>query len=100
MVPPMVVSIVMSGLADPKPKNYRPESSLRTVRNGTSGAAPRLGDTQQRFCALLGDGPTFGQFWGMTETTSMAALVPCQWVFAKDGERRISGARERGEVAA
>jgi 4-coumarate--CoA ligase len=76
MVPPMVISIVMSGLADPKSKNYRPDCSLKSVRNGTVGAAPCSGDMQRRFHALLGDGATFGQVWGMTETTSMAAIVP------------------------
>jgi 4-coumarate--CoA ligase len=76
MVPPMVISIVMSGFADPKSKNYRPDCSLKSVRNGTVGAAPCSGDMQRRFHALLGNGATFGQVWGMTETTSMAAIVP------------------------
>jgi len=75
-VPPMIVSIVMSGLADPKSDRYRPEFSLKSVRHGTTGAAPCSGDMQRRFNELLGDGATFGQVWGMTETTSIAALVP------------------------
>jgi 4-coumarate--CoA ligase len=76
MVPPMVVSIVMSGLADEKSPNYDPSCSLRTVMNGTVGAAPCSADMQQRFHALLNKDATFSQVWGMTETTSMAAIVP------------------------
>jgi 4-coumarate--CoA ligase len=75
-VPPMLVSIVMSGLADPKSKNYDRRFSLRSVRNGTTGAAPCSADLQKRFQDLLADGATMGQVWGMTETTSMAAIVP------------------------
>lgn len=76
MVPPIVTSIVMSGVADPQSKKYRADYSLKSVRNGTVGAAPCSGDMQRRFHALLGDGATFGQVWGMTETTSMACIVP------------------------
>ena len=76
MVPPMVVAIVMSGLADENSKAYNPEYSLRTVMNGTVGAAPCSGDMQKRFHALLNKDATYGQVWGMTETTSMAAIVP------------------------
>ncbi|ETN44838.1 uncharacterized protein HMPREF1541_09713 [Cyphellophora europaea CBS 101466] len=76
MVPPMVVSIVMSGFADEKSKTYKPEFSMRSVKNGTVGAAPLDGSMQKRFQALLSPGATFGQVWGMTETTSMAAIVP------------------------
>jgi 4-coumarate--CoA ligase len=72
----MVVSIVMSGLADEKSTTHKPECSLRSVRNGTVGAAPLDGAMQKRFQALLAPGATFGQVWGMTETTSMAAIVP------------------------
>lgn len=76
MVPPMINQIVMSGLADPKSKNYRADCSLKSVLNGTTGAAPCSGDLQRRFHGLLGEGATFGQVWGMTETTSMACIVP------------------------
>ena len=77
-VPPMVVAIVGSGLADEGDKagRYRRACSLRSVRNVTSGAAPLSGDMQRRCHALLGEGATFGQIWGMTETTSMATIVP------------------------
>ena len=81
MVPPMVNAIVMSGLADETSRNYRKECSLRTVRNGTVGAAPCSADLQSRFQKLLGEGATFSQVWGMTETTSMFMLVP--WSVAR-----------------
>ena len=66
MVPPMVVSIVMSGLCDEMSKTYDPECSLRTVMNGTVGAAPCSGDMQKRFHALLNKQATFGQVWGVS----------------------------------
>ena len=77
-VPPMVVAIVASGLADERDRagRFRKECSLRSVRNATSGAAPLSGDMQRRCHALMGQGATFGQIWGMTETTSMATIVP------------------------
>lgn len=75
-VPPMVLSIVMSGYCDEKSEKYRPEYSMRSVRNGTVGAAPCSPDLQARFQRLLAKGCTMGQVWGMTETTSMAAIVP------------------------
>lgn len=81
MVPPMAVSTVMSGLADEKSEAYDPKYSLRTVRNGTIGAAPCSADMQARFHALLGKGATFTQVWGMTETTTMAMIVP--WSIAR-----------------
>lgn len=86
-VPPMLVAIVMSGLANPKSKNYRREFSLKSVRNGTTGAAPCSADLQKRFQDLLADDATMGQVWGMTETTSMAAIVP--WDVA--GKARAMG---------
>lgn len=76
MVPPIIFSVVMSGLADPKSKNYREDCSLKTVRNGTTGAAPCSADMQRRIRALLSPGATFGQLWGMTEMTSTATIVP------------------------
>lgn len=80
-VPPMVNAIVMSGLADEKDKKYRKDCSLRSVRNGTVGAAPCSADLQARFAALLAPGATYTQVWGMTETTSMAMIVP--WSVAR-----------------
>lgn len=62
-VPPMLVSVVMSGLADPRSKNYKKEFSLKSVRNGTVGAAPCSADLQKRFQDLLADDATMGQVW-------------------------------------
>ena len=81
MVPPMVNAIVMSGYADEKSKTYRKNLSLRSVRNGTVGAAPCSGDLQSRFQKLLAPGATYTQVWGMTETNSMACIVP--WDIAR-----------------
>jgi len=75
-VPPMVLSIVMSGYCDEKSNKYKPEYSLRSVRNGTVGAAPCSPELQARFQSLMGKGATMAQVWGMTETTTMAAIVP------------------------
>ena len=91
MVPPMVVGIVMSGLADERSKNYKSECSLSSVMNGTVGAAPLSGDMQKRFHALLNKDATFGQVWGMTETTSMAAIVPWD-VSRKTGQGGLDAA--------
>lgn len=76
MVPPMVVAIVMSGLADEKSDSYESQYSLRTVRNGTVGAAPCSADMQKRFHGLLAQDATMAQVWGMTETTTMFMIVP------------------------
>lgn len=80
-VPPMINAIVMSGLADETSKNYRKDCSLRSVQNGTAGAAPMSGDLQARFSRLIAPGGTFTPVWGMTETTTMFMLVP--WAIAR-----------------
>ncbi|KAL6401322.1 hypothetical protein AUP68_15190 [Ilyonectria robusta] len=76
VVPPMMVSILNSGLADPKSKNYLPECNLRSVRNGTTGAAPCSADIQRKFSRLLGKNATMTQVWGMTEATCVVSMVP------------------------
>lgn len=76
IVPPMIVSILASGLADRNSKHFRPECSLETIRNGMTGAAPCSADIQRRFHSLLGEGATFTQVWGMTETSGFGANVP------------------------
>jgi 4-coumarate--CoA ligase len=73
-VPPMLVSIVMSGLADPKSKEFSEEFNLKSVRNGTVGAAPCSAELQKRFQDLLGDGATMGQVWGMTGKLHISSL--------------------------
>ncbi|KAK5075376.1 hypothetical protein LTS08_001555 [Lithohypha guttulata] len=75
-VPPMINAIVTSGFADEQSKNYRKDCSLRSIRNGYTGAAPCSGHLQARFQQLLGRGATFTQVWGMTETTTMYTTVP------------------------
>ncbi|KAI5460438.1 putative AMP-binding enzyme [Mariannaea sp. PMI_226] len=85
VVPPMIVSILNSGLADPKSKTYTPDCSLRGVRNGTTGAAPCSADIQRRFCKLLGEDAAFTQVWGMTEATCVVTTVP--WDVARKTTR-------------
>ncbi|KIW78010.1 hypothetical protein Z517_07843 [Fonsecaea pedrosoi CBS 271.37] len=74
LVPPMILRIVMSGLSDPASPNYK--YSLRSVKNGYSGAAPCSPEVLKRFQSLLAKGATMSQIWGMTETTSVATTVP------------------------
>lgn len=76
IVPPMIVSILASELADRNSDQYKPECSLRSIRNGMTGAAPCSADIQRRFSSLLGEEATFTQVWGMTETSGFAAMVP------------------------
>ena len=73
MAPPMVVQVVMSGLADPESPGCR--YSLRSVKTGFVGAAPLAADIQKRFHRLMAPGARMTQVWGMTETTSMATTV-------------------------
>lgn len=80
-VPPMILAVIMSGLADEKSDKYKPEFSLRSVRNGIVGAAPTSPAVQARFQSLLGKGATMGQVWGMSETTSIVSMVP--WGIAR-----------------
>lgn len=74
LVPPMILQIVMTGLADPTSPKYK--FSLRSVKNGYTGAAPCSPELLKRFQSLLADGATMSQIWGMTETTSVATTVP------------------------
>lgn len=76
LVPPMILQIVMTGLADPNSPNYM--YSLRSVKNGYTGAAPCSPELLKRFQALLADHATMSQIWGMTETTSVATTVPSE----------------------
>ncbi|KAK5444364.1 hypothetical protein LTS15_010479 [Exophiala xenobiotica] len=74
LVPPMVLQIVKSGLADPESPTYK--YSLKTIRNAYTGAAPCSPILQKQFQRLLDEGATVSQCWGMTETTSVATMVP------------------------
>lgn len=68
-VPPIIVAIVMSGLADPTSKTYRPDCTLKNALGGTVGAAPLSGDIQNRFRKLLSQDALFGQVWGYVSFT-------------------------------
>lgn len=59
LAPPMVVQVVMSGLADPEVAEFK--YSLRSVKNGYVGAAPLSGDLQKRFHSLLAPDGRFTQ---------------------------------------
>ena len=75
-VPPIVVSIVRSGLADPQSTNYDPLCSMKSVRNASTGATACSPEVLQRYQRLLADDATVSQSWGMTETTSAATRMP------------------------
>ncbi|KAF7547164.1 hypothetical protein G7Z17_g7910 [Cylindrodendrum hubeiense] len=85
VVPPMMISILNSGLADPESNNYIPECNLRSVKHGNTGAAPCSADIQRRFSRLLGKDSTMTQVWGMTEATCVVTMVP--WDIAKKTAR-------------
>ena len=64
MVPPVVISIVMSPLS----KSY----SLQSIKHVSCGAAPLDRFTQARFKRLLDPDARVLQVWGMTEATCIA----------------------------
>jgi long-subunit acyl-CoA synthetase (AMP-forming) len=66
VVPPLVISIVMS----PMSKVY----SLNSVKQASCGAAPLGKDPQGRFRALLSPDARITQVYGMTETTCIATM--------------------------
>jgi len=65
LVPPMVLSIVMT---QPQAKKAFP-----SVRHALSGAAPLDKDLQRRFNDLLPPGVPFAQVWGMTEVSAIGS---------------------------
>jgi acyl-CoA synthetase (AMP-forming)/AMP-acid ligase II len=67
MVPPIVISILMSSVSHKRP-------FLRKVRLASCGAAPLDKDVQARFRSLMGDDSPFNQVWGMTETSCVAIM--------------------------
>ncbi|KAJ5964986.1 uncharacterized protein N7479_004862 [Penicillium vulpinum] len=69
MVPPIVISILMSPLSQKKPW-------LRKTLAAACGAAPLDKGVQARFRSLMGDDKPFTQVWGMTETCSVATMFP------------------------
>lgn len=68
LAPPMVVQVVMSGLADPKSPQFK--YSLSSVRDGYVGAAPLSADLQKRFHSLLAPGARFTQVFHPKPCTS------------------------------
>jgi 4-coumarate--CoA ligase len=66
MVPPLVISIIMSPLA----RKY----SLKSIKRAACGAAPLDKDSGERFKALCAPECTFTQVFGMTETTGLISL--------------------------
>lgn len=66
IVPPIVIAIIMSGLAS--------KYSLKTIRALTVGAAPLGKDSQDRMRDLLPEGTFVNQVWGMTETSCIASM--------------------------
>lgn len=66
LVPPVIIAIIMSGLA--------PKYNLTSVRTLTSGAAPLGKESQDRIRALLAPGTFVVQVWGMTELSCIASM--------------------------
>lgn len=69
MVPPIVITILMSPLSQKRPY-------LRKARMAACGAAPLDKNVQARFRSLMGDNAPFTQVWGMTETSCVATMFP------------------------
>jgi len=68
VVPPIAVMAINH----PLNKNY----SLKSIKIGASGVAPLDKLPQARLQALLSKEATFGQVWGMTETSCIATRFP------------------------
>ncbi|KAK0118804.1 hypothetical protein ONS95_007684 [Cadophora gregata] len=66
LVPPIIIAIIMSGLAS--------KYSLKGIKSLTSGAAPLGKDSQDRMRDLLAPGALVNQVWGMTETSCIASM--------------------------
>ncbi|KAH7416961.1 4-coumarate-CoA ligase-like protein [Cadophora sp. MPI-SDFR-AT-0126] len=65
-VPPIIIAIIMSGLAS--------KYSLKSIRSVSCGAAPLGKDSQDRMRDLLAPGTLVNQVWGMTETSCIASM--------------------------
>ncbi|KIW79463.1 hypothetical protein Z517_06075 [Fonsecaea pedrosoi CBS 271.37] len=74
VVPPMILQIMNSGFADPNSPKFK--YSLRSVKNMYSGAAPLSAELQKQFHGCLAREASMTQLWGMTETSSVATIVP------------------------
>jgi len=69
LVPPIIIAIVMSGLAS--------KYSLKGIKSLTCGAAPLGRESQDRMRDLLAPGTLVNQVWGMTETSCIASMFYC-----------------------
>ncbi|KAH8699235.1 hypothetical protein BGW36DRAFT_293241 [Talaromyces proteolyticus] len=69
LVPPLVIAILMSPYTRTRP-------FLKSVRHASCGAAPLDKDLQAKVLQLMGEGATFNQVWGMTETSCIATMFP------------------------
>ena len=68
IVPPIVIAIIMSGLA----KKY----SMASVRHLVVGAAPLSKESQHRIRELMSPEARVNQVWGMTEMSCIASHFP------------------------
>ncbi len=66
VVPPLVISIIMSPLSR--------KHSLKSVKQASCGAAPLDKEQQARFKDLLANDAQVTQVWGMTETTCITTM--------------------------
>lgn len=69
LVPPIIIAIIMSGLAS--------KYSLKGIKSLTCGAAPLGRESQDRMRDLLAPGTFVNQVWGMTETSCIASIFYC-----------------------
>lgn len=69
LVPPIIIAIIMSGLAS--------KYSLKGIKSLTCGAAPLGRESQDRMRDLLAPGTLVNQVWGMTETSCIASMFYC-----------------------
>ncbi|KAB8226882.1 acyl--CoA ligase [Aspergillus alliaceus] len=107
VVPPMVVSIIMSPQAHERPY-------LRSIRMAWVGAAPLSKDIQAKLRLMLADDATCNQVWGMTEICCIGTIFPyyeqddtgsvgrnlpnIELKLVDDEGNNISGYRVRGEL--
>ena len=68
IVPPIVIAIIMSGLAS--------KYSLESIHHVSCGAAPLGKASQDRLRELLPKGAMVNQVWGMTETSCICTMFP------------------------
>jgi 4-coumarate--CoA ligase len=65
LVPPIIIAVIMSGLAGDK---------LKSIRGANVGAAPLDAESQAKFKALCAPGAFVTQIWGMTEISCIGSM--------------------------